>query len=305
MDAPLPYRSFSSWLNARHGGPVGKIALVAGLGCPNRDGAISRDGCLFCDANQAGHDPSVARGQGLAEQYRAQVRRRRRGAGFLAYLQAGSNTHGDAATLAALYARVLELPDLVGVSIGTRPDLVPDGVLDLIARSFAGLDVWIELGVQSAHDATLAAIGRHHTFADVRDAFARVHERGFLTCAHVILGLPGEGQDEIRATADRLRELPLDGVKLHPLVVTRGSRLEETWRAEPFPLIGEDRYVAWAVDFLERTDPRVVVQRAVGAGRPEVHVAPEWPQDGARVRRRIVEEFARRGTRQGSRAGAA
>ena len=307
MDAPLPYRSFSSWLKERYGGPVAKVPLVTGLGCPNRDGTIARDGCLFCDANQAGHGPSVVGGRDLAEQYRIQVERRRdrgRRAGYLAYLQAGSNTHGDAATLAALYAQARALPGLVGVSIATRPDLVSDAVLDLIERSFVGLDVWIELGVQSAHDATLAVIGRNHAFADVVGAVARVRARGFLACAHVVLGLPGEEDAEIRASAGRLRDLSLDGVKLHPLVVTRGSRLEAAWRAGPFPLIREERYVGWAVDFLERTDARVVVQRLVGAGRPEVHVAPAWPLEGARVRRRIVEEFARRGTRQGARAGA-
>jgi radical SAM protein (TIGR01212 family) len=304
MDGP-PYLAFAPWLRERYGRPVSKLSLVSGLGCPNRDGTIADAGCLFCDEHEAGREPSTVAGRSVTEQFRAAAAvrlARRPDTGFLAYLQAGSNTYGAMDRLAALYREVRALSGIVGVSIGTRPDLLPEPVLDLIAETFAGIDVWIEIGVQSADDATLAAIGRNHDFAAVVDAAARVRARGFLLCAHVILGLPGEGEAHVRRTAERLRAIAIDGVKLHPLVVTRGSRLEPMWRGGGVELIDEGRYVAWAVDFLERTDPRVVVQRLVGAGRAEVHFAPEWPKNGERVRRLVVEEFARRGTRQGARA---
>lgn len=299
-----PYRTFSSWLRTRYGTRVYKVALNAGLGCPNRDGTFSAEGCLFCDEHGSGHAGAVASGQPLSEQFDRQVRTRQAldpgPYRFIAYLQAGTNTWGEAARLRSIYEQTRELPGIVAVSVATRPDCVGDEVLDLMAGVFDGLDVWVEMGVQTASDETLAAIGRNHDFAAVEKAVGRLQDRGFLVCAHAIIGLPGEGADQVRATARRLAELGVNGVKLHGLFVALGSRLEDLWRRGRFTPQPEERYVRLAVDFLERTRPDTVVQRLTGRGRPEVHLAPEWMLHPRETQQRIVEEFRRRGARQGA-----
>jgi radical SAM protein (TIGR01212 family) len=291
----LPFLTFSHWLKERYGVPVRKISLNAGLGCPNKDGTISADGCLFCDANQSGADPQAVAGLSVRDQLRRQIERflarQRQPHKFLAYLQAGSNTYGPLDRLREVYGQALDHPDVVSLAVSTRPDCAPDEILDLIAAVAGRRDVWIELGLQSAHDATLARLNRGHNFAQVADAATRLKAHGFLLCLHLILGLPGETRDDLLATIDRVNELPADAVKLHPLSITRGSALESQWRAAPFPLATEDEYAELAAAALGRLAPGTIVQRLAGAGRREVHIAPEWAGNVNRVKKLIVRRM--------------
>ncbi|NLH49734.1 MAG: TIGR01212 family radical SAM protein [Myxococcales bacterium] len=289
---PAPgYLPFSRWLRERYGFPVRKISLSAGFGCPNKDGTIGGDGCVFCDVNEAGPDPRSIAGLSVAEQLHRQITifqaRHPQPHKFLAYLQAGSNTYAPPPRLREVYRAAISHPDVVSLAVSTRPDWLPDEALDLLRETGGGLDVWVELGVQSAHDATLIRIRRRHDFAAVEDAVRRAKERGFLVCAHLIVGLPGETKADLLATAAAMNRLGVDAVKLHPLSVTRGSALETEWRENRLRLLDEDEYVELAAAFLETLSPHIVVQRLTGSGRPEVHLAPDWTRNLNRVKRRI------------------
>lgn len=303
MAAPLPYRDLNSYLRQRFGARVQKITLDAGLTCPNRDGRVGTGGCLYCNARGSGTG-AWSRGLGLGEQLAggiARLSRRYRAAKFIAYFQSFSNTYAPPEKLQARYETALAFPQVVGLSIGTRPDCLEDAVLDLLAGYARERLVWLELGLQSAHDATLARLNRGHDVACFTDAVARAAARGLEVVAHVVLGLPGEGPREMAATAAYLSRLPLQGVKIHLLYVIKGSGLARLYDAGEYQCLTEDRYVSLAVDFVELLPPHLVIHRLTGDPHPEELLAPAWCLDKARVLRRLREEFARRGSRQGSR----
>ena len=226
MAADLPYRDLNSYLKGRFGERVQKITLDAGLTCPNRDGRVGAGGCLYCNARGSGTG-AWGRGQSIPAQMEAGIARlsRRYGAArFIAYFQSFSNTYAPLARLRELYEAALASPQVVGLSIGTRPDCLGDDVLDLLAGYARDRLVWLELGLQSAHDATLARLNRGHDAACFSEAAARAAARGLAVVAHVILGLPGEGPREMAATARYLARLPVHGVKIHLLYVDQGFR---------------------------------------------------------------------------------
>jgi radical SAM protein (TIGR01212 family) len=303
MAADLPYLDLNSYLKGRFGERVQKITLDAGLTCPNRDGRVGTGGCLYCNARGSGTG-AWGRGQSIATQMEAGIARlaRRYGAAkFIAYFQSFSNTYASKDTLRKLYDAALAFPQVVGLSIGTRPDCLEDDVLDLLAGYAQDRLVWLELGLQSAHDATLLGINRGHDVACFTAAATRAAARGLEVVAHVILGLPGEGPREMAATAKYLGRLPLHGVKIHLLYLVRDSGLAGLYRAGEYVCLTEDQYVNLAVDFIERLPSHLVIHRLTGDPHPEELVAPAWCLDKPRVLRGLREEFARRGTRQGSR----
>ena len=203
--------------------------------------------------------------------------------------------------LRELYDAALAFPQVVGLSLGTRPDCLPDEVLELLAGYARDRLVWLELGLQSAHDATLQRLNRGHDVACFTAAVNRAAARGLEVVAHVILGLPGEGPGEMAATAEYLGRLPLQGVKIHLLYVIKDSGLARLHQAGEYACLTEDQYVNLVVDFIERLPSRLVIHRLTGDPHPEELVAPAWCLDKPRVLRRLREEFTRRGTRQGSR----
>ncbi|MCK9377482.1 MAG: TIGR01212 family radical SAM protein [Syntrophobacterales bacterium] len=303
MAAALPYRDLNSYLRQRFGERVQKITLDAGLTCPNRDGRVGTGGCLYCNARGSGTGAWV-RGQSLAAQMAEGMSRlgRRYGAAkFIAYFQSFSNTYAPLARLKDLYDAVLDFPQVVGLSIGTRPDCLPDEVLDLLAGYARERLVWLELGLQSAHDATLARLNRGHDVACFTAAVCRAAAQGLAVVAHVILGLPEEGPEEIAATAAYLGRLPLHGVKMHLLYVVKDSGLARLHAAGEYACLTEDRYVNLAADFIERLPPHLVIHRLTSDPHPEELLAPAWCLDKSRVLGRLQEEFARRGCRQGDR----
>jgi radical SAM protein (TIGR01212 family) len=305
MAADLPYRDLHSYLKGRFGERVQKISLDAGLTCPNRDGRVGTGGCLYCNARGSGTG-AWARGQSIAAQMAtgmARLGRRYRASRFIAYFQSFSNTYAPRETLRELYGAALAFPQVVGLSIGTRPDCLAEDVLELLAVYTRDRLVWLELGLQSAHDATLKRINRGHDVACFAEAVARAASRGLPVVAHVILGLPGEGPDEMAATAAYLARLPLHGVKIHLLYVIRDSGLARLHQAGEYVCLREDQYVNLAVDFIERLPPQLVIHRLTGDPHPEELVAPAWCLNKSRVLGRIREEFARRGSRQGCRWG--
>jgi hypothetical protein len=300
---PPPYLDLNTHLQSRFGARVQKITLDAGLSCPNRDGRVGTGGCLYCNARGSGTG-AWARGLSLSRQMaegRARLTRRYGAARFIAYFQSFSNTYAPLEQLRRLYEEALDCPQVMGLSIGTRPDCLPDEVLDLLARYAAHRPVWLELGLQSAHEATLRLLNRGHGVACFTGAVHRAAARGLEVVAHVILGLPGEGPREMAATARYLAGLPIQGVKIHLLYVICGSALARLYEAGNYRPLDEGEYVSRVADFIERLPPRVVIHRVTGDPHPGELLAPEWCLHKNRVLGRIREEFARRGTVQGSR----
>jgi radical SAM protein (TIGR01212 family) len=307
MAAELPYRDLNTHLKSRFGQRVQKITLDAGLTCPNRDGRVGVGGCLYCNARGAGTG-AWSRGQSLPAQMAVgleNMARRYGAARFIAYFQSFSNTYAPIEKLRELYESALAWPQVAGLSIGTRPDCLPDEVLDLLAGYARDRLVWLELGLQSAHDATLKRLNRGHDAACFAGAATRAAARGLEVVAHVILGLPGEGPREMAATARYLARLPVHGVKIHLLYVIQDSGLARLHGAGQYVCLTEDQYVTLVVDFIELLPPHFIIHRLTGDPHRDELVAPAWCLDKSRVLQRIREEFARRGTRQGSRWAAA
>lgn len=285
----------------RYGERVHKIALDAGFTCPNRDGSKGHGGCTFC--NNASFSPNGRRPLPLEAQWasgRSAVARRTGARRFIAYFQAYTNTYGTLEHLQRLYREALEEPGVVGLAVGTRPDCVFPEVLGLLARyRDEGREVWLELGLQSAHDETLARVNRGHGFREYRDATMAARRLGIPVCAHLIVGLPGETARHCHDTLDRVLELGVEGLKLHPLHVVRRTVLAHQWRRGEYRPLELEEYVAIAADLIERTPWPVVFHRVTGTAAPDVLLAPSWCSGKWPVLNAIAAELARRGRRQG------
>lgn len=301
MKSPLPYRDLNSHLRERFGVRVQKVTLDAGFTCPNRDGRVGVGGCLYCNARGSGTG-DWARGLTISQQLEAGMARLKKRYGaekFIAYFQSFSNTYAPVAVLRARYQEALAFPEVVGLSIGTRPDCLSPEVLELLAGYAQTRLVWLELGLQSAHDETLRRINRGHDVACFTRAVQEAAAWGLEVVAHVILGLPGEGPAEVAATARYLAALPLQGVKIHLLYVIRGSGLELLYQRGDYRPLTLEEYVRQAADFLELLPPHLIIHRLTGDPHPEELVAPKWCRDKGRVLKALKEELARRGSRQG------
>ncbi len=305
MHLPLHVRTLGRELRERLGTRVHKVALDAGFTCPNRDGSLGIGGCTFC--NNTSFSPNGRQPSPLGEQLargRDVIRRRTGATRYLAYFQAYTNTYADADTLRALYDAALAEPDVVGLSVGTRPDCVPPAVLDLLARyRDAGHEVWLELGLQSAHDATLARVNRGHGFAAYRAAAGAARRRGLRVCTHLMVGLPGEGPDAALESLARVLDVGTDGLKLHPLHVVKGTALANDWRRGEYAPLAFTDYVATAVEMVERTPPELVYHRLTGTASPDILLAPAWCAGKWRVLNAIAQRLAERGSCQGAALG--
>ncbi|MFQ5912866.1 MAG: TIGR01212 family radical SAM protein [Nitrospinota bacterium] len=300
------YRSLSSYLRERFGERVQKVSIDAGFTCPNRDGTKATGGCTFCN-NRGFSPPARVEPREIAQQIRqgvAFLRHRTNARKFLAYFQAFTNTYAPVEVLRERYGVIREFPEVVGLVIGTRPDCVPEETLDLIAEFAEGYHVWVEYGLQSASDRTLEIINRAHPVADFADAVERTHRRAkagldLHTCAHVILGLPGETREDMLNTARFVASLPLDGVKIHLLHVLRGTPLEAQYRRGEFRLLEMEEYAGLVCDFLELLPPEMVIQRLTGEAPEEFLVAPRWCLDKNKVFAAIQAKLERRDAYQG------
>lgn len=294
------YNAFSDELKRRFGQRVQRVSLDAGFTCPNRDGSAGYGGCSFCGERGAAA-VGVPVTLSITEQVADGKRKMRQKYGaekFLAYFQAYSNTYGDPQRLRRCYDEALADPAVVGLVIGTRPDCLPPDVLDLLAELNGRTYLWLELGMQTMHDRTLTAINRGHDHGCLVTAVQQCRERGLRTCAHLVLGLPGETRDEMLASVREVDRLRFAGIKLHHLHILKGSRLEADYRAGKVALPERDEYVALVCDALELLDPGMVVHRLMGDGRSEL-VAPDWSRRKLEVLNRIDREMALRGSVQG------
>ena len=295
------YHDLNTYLRNIFGCRVQKITVDAGLTCPNRDGTLSRGGCIYCNARGSGTG-AHAKGLSLTRQLingKNSLSKRYKAKKFIAYCQSFSNTYAPLPHLKRLYDEALMVDDIVGLSIGTRPDCVDEALLDLLQDYARHHLIWIEYGLQSARDETLAFINRGHDVQCFKDAVEKTAKRGIQVCAHVILGLPHENREHMLHTADTIAKLEIDGVKLHLLYVVKGTPLEDLYRRGEFKCLEQPAYVDLVCDFLERIPPGMVIQRLTGDPHPKELSAPQWSLKKTDTLNLIRRELERRDSWQG------
>jgi len=297
--------TYGQYLLRRYGERVHKIALDAGFTCPNRDGTKGHGGCTFC--NNASFSPSAGKQPDIVAQIakaRDVIARRTGAQRFIAYFQAYTNTYADIEQLRSMYREALAQPGVIGISIGTRPDCVSEKVLDLLVEFRSqGLEVWLELGLQSAFDETLNRVNRGHTFAEYCHTAIAARARGIPLCTHLIVGLPGESHEHFHTSLDAVLTVGTDGLKLHPLHVVKHTVLAHQWRRGGYEPLSKEAYLGIAADLIERTPPHVVYHRVTATASPDILLAPAWCSEKWNVLNGIERELRRRNARQGVRAG--
>lgn len=278
MFLPGVVHSFGSAMRKKYGEKVHKLAINAAFTCPNRDGSKGIGGCSFC--NNSSFSPNAKQPPSIAEQIDLgkQVVQQRTGAKkYLAYFQAYTNTYADIELLKQNYDKALAERQVIGLSVGTRPDCVPDKVLALLADyQEQGHEVWLELGLQSAFDESLIKVNRGHGFAEYLDAVRRARQYGIKVCTHLIVGLPGESAEQSLESHRRVMEVGTDGLKIHPLHVVKGTLLANQWRKGQYTTLGFDDYISTATEIIKHTPVDVVFHRLTATAREDVLLAPDW-----------------------------
>ncbi len=295
------YYPLSRYLKERFGRRVQRVTLYCGFSCPNRDGTISEGGCIYC-VPETLLPAAYSSGMTVTEQLNTGTRllgRRYRADKFIAYFQINTNTYAPIERLEGLYREALRHPQVVALCISTRPDCIGPAVLELLARLKEEKHLWIELGLQSAHNRTLELINRGHSVEDFLKAVELTKAYGIEVCTHLILGLPRETKEDMLHTVRLVAELGLWGVKFHQLDVIRGTRLEALYREGFFKPLELEAYAECVVESLELLPPKTTIHRLCGSTPAEHLVAPLWSLDKERVRKRIEELLKERDTFQG------
>ena len=296
------YNRFSDFLRSRYGARVHRVSVNSGFSCPNLDGTISTKGCIFCNNRAFGkNDSSVP----IEEQIQAGIasaRKKYHTEKFILYFQSFSNTYGTPAQLKENYDLVLNRPEFVCLCVGTRPDCIDEERVSLLSSYQGKLDVWVELGLQSANDKTLATINRGHTFAAFVRSAKLLAARKIEVFAHVIIGLPGEGEREIIDTAKALSALPITGVKIHPMHIVKGTRLEEIYDCNEYSPMTRTDYIDLLIKFLEHLRKDIVIVRMTADVLDNMLAAPEWIKDKSGLLKALDDEMEKRNTFQGVKA---
>lgn len=303
MPADLEARiySFSRFLREKYGEKVWKVAVDAGFTCPNRDGHKGAGGCIYCRNDSFSRMQSTLNID-VPAQIKAGIEEAtaRRGIDkFIVYFQSSTNTYAPVPLLRELFLNAISHPGVVGLAVSTRPDCISSEVVELLAELSAKTDLWVELGLQSIHDETLARIHRGHSFLDFVKAVDDLSRLPLRICVHLIIGLPGETPEMIRQTAEAMAQRPLHEIKLHPLLILKETALaaqHEQGEIEPLTL---ETYAALVVDFIERMPAHMVMQRLTAEAPREMLLAPLWALDKHGVRRAIEREVLKRDTWQG------
>lgn len=295
------YNDLNTYFRTIFGCRVQKIAIDAGLTCPNRDGTISTGGCIYCNARGSGtgaylegisiKDQIIKGKKALSKRYKAKK--------FIAYFQSFSNTYAPFNKLKRLYEEALSVDDVVGLSIGTRPDCIDEAVLDMLQDYAKNTMLWIEYGLQSCHDKTLKIINRGHDFQCFKKAVEFTKNRGINICSHVILGLPNEKRTHILETAKAVASMEIDAIKLHLLYVVKGTRLEALYRQGSYRCLEQQEFVDLVCDFLELLPQNMIIQRLTGDPHQKELVAPLWSLKKEQTITLINDTLKKRDTWQG------
>lgn len=297
------YRDFADFIHGVFPFKVQKISINAGFICPNRDGTKGFGGCTYC--NNQTFSPGYCRpDKSVSQQLEEGIRffsRKYSGMKYLAYFQAYTNTYGNPEALRKTYEEALGHPDVVGLIIGTRPDCMPDDVLDCIAEISHDKFTLVEYGIESTLDKTLLRINRGHSFACSVEAVKRTAACGIFAGAHLILGLPGETREDMLHHADVVSSLPLATLKLHQLQLIRGTRMAHEFEGNPsdFHLYTADEYIDLVIDFAERLNPEIALERFVSQSPKELLIAPDWGLKNYEFTAKVNKRMEERDTWQG------
>ena len=297
----MRYHAYNFYLRNKFGGRVQKVSIDAGFTCPNVDGSAATGGCVFCSNTSFAPSRRVRRQQ-ILDQIDDGIRRLKTRYvcdKFMAYFQPGTNTYAPVETLAPLFEAALEHPQVVALALGTRPDCVPEPVLELLSRLGQVRPLSLELGMQTMHDASLTWMNRAHDHACTVDAVERCRNRGFEICLHIMLGLPGESREDMLNTAREAARLRVDSVKIHHLYAVRNTKLGEDYTAGRVKLLDRDEYLDILLSFLELLPPQYVVERLIGDAPPKYLLGPAWCLDKPAFQQAFAAESSRRDAWQG------
>jgi radical SAM protein (TIGR01212 family) len=294
------YYDLKSYWRNLFGCNVHKLQIDAGFTCPNRDGRVAIGGCIYCDGRgsklrQQGNLPSVSEQIAASKKYYTPHASK-----FIAYFQTFTNTYAPVEKLRKLYDEALAQKDVIGLSIGTRPDCIGPGVVELLSGYAKKYHVWVELGLQSIHDKTLQLINRGHNFQQFVAAVTSLAGQGLNICVHVIIGLPGESDEDVLATATTLAAMPVNGIKIHSLLALEGTVLGEMYKKGKVSMITKEKYVSLTADVLEVLPPEMVIQRLTADGYRDIFLAPNWAMNKLDVLNSIQKELLLRNSYQGA-----
>ena len=306
MDKPLIYNDFSSFLRNHFSSKVQKISINAGFTCPNRDGSKGYGGCTYCN-NQTFNPAYCKTDKSVSKQLREGkdfFARKYPQMQYLAYFQAYTNTYGELDALKRMYEEALTVDGIVGLVIGTRPDCMPDALLDYLEHLNRQTFLLVEYGIESTNDEVLRRINRGHSFACSAEAVRRTAERGILTGGHIIVGLPGdadESPDTLREAAKKLSDLPLDTLKMHQLQLIRGTRMAHEYENSPqcFHLYTAEEYIDIVIDYVECLRPDIVLERFVSQSPKDLLIAPDWGLKNYEFTEKVKKRMVQRDTWQG------
>lgn len=303
MTTDKPYHDFAEYLSARFPYKVQKISLNAGFTCPNRDGYKGRGGCTYC--NNQSFSPGYGKpNKSISEQladginffsYKYPEMK------YLAYFQSYTNTYGNPDSLISKYEEALSYPNVAGLIIGTRPDCMPGELLDYFETLSEKTFVMVEYGVESTLNSTLERVNRQHSYEESAAMIRETAKRNIPVGAHLILGLPGESRENILSHADMLSQLPLTSLKLHQLQIIKGTAMAKEYQLSPelFHLFGQDEYIDLCIDFAERLNPAIYIERFTSQSPKNILIAPAWDLKNHVITGKILKRFFERDTRQG------
>lgn len=296
-----PYYSLNTYLRDTYGEKLYKLSLNAGLSCPNRDGTLDNRGCIFCSAGGSGEfaaNPTDSIAQQIAAA-KMRVQHKLKGNSYIAYFQAYTNTYAPLSYLRKIFTEAISHPDIKILSIATRPDCLSDDVICLLQELSAIKPVWVELGLQTIHETTAKYIRRGYPLSCFDDAVKRLTNAGIEVIVHMILGLPGEGKEDMLETANYIASLPIQGIKLQLLHILKGTDLAEDFFQNKFEVLELSQYTDIVVSIVERLPQNIVIHRITGDGPKHLMIAPLWSCDKKRVLNTITQEFKLRNTWQG------
>ena len=295
------YYDLKSYWRNLFGCNIHKLSIDAGFTCPNRDGRVATGGCIYCDGRgsklrQLGELPTVAHQIATGKQYYQPSASK-----FIAYFQTFTNTYAPVEKLRTLYDEALAQEDIIGLSIGTRPDCLTSDVVELLGGYTKKNHVWVELGLQSSHDKTLQFIGRGHNYQQFFEAVESLSRYDLNICVHIIIGLPGENNDDVLQTAEKIAALPINGIKIHSLLALDGTAMGELYKNGSIPMISKEQYVSLTADVLEVLPPEMVIQRLTADGYRDILLGPTWAGNKLDVLNSINKELEKRDSYQSRR----
>lgn len=303
FDKNKRYHTWNYYLRQTFGEKVFKVSLNAGFTCPNVDGTLGHGGCIYCSREGSG-DFAGNPNDNLKKQFdeiKTMMLKKWPNAKYIGYFQAFTNTYAPLDVLKERYETVLGFDDVIGLSISTRPDCLPDDVVDYLAELNERTNLWVELGLQTIHDETSEIINRGHTYQDFLDGFKKLKDRNIKTVVHIINGLPGENKEMMMQTAKAVADMGADGIKIHLLHIIKDTPLREFLNAGKITPMEKEEYIDLVCDQLEILPEEMVIHRLTGDGKRDELLAPLWSLKKWEVLNRIDDEMKRRDTFQGSR----